>query len=287
MAQPKFPLYIVSKGRSETRMTSKALELMRVPYFIIIEAQEYAAYAQYIAKNKILVLDEAYKRSYDVFDDLGLTKSTGSGPARNFAWEHSIASGAAWHWVMDDNIGYFTRLHNNERIRLSGGDGFACMESFCLRYTNIAMAGPNYNFFVPNRAKRPPFICNTRIYSCNLIRNNIPFRWRGRYNEDTDLSLRILKSGLCTVLFNAFLQGKAATQSVAGGNTSELYADGTKLKSEMIVAMHPDVTILKWKYKRHHHYVDYRPFRKNKLIRSDAPVVNWSDAFKLVEHHGN
>jgi hypothetical protein len=110
---------------------------------------------------------------------------------------------------------------------------------------------------------------NTRIYSCNLIRNDVPFRWRGRYNEDTDISLRMLKAGWCTIQFNAFLQGKVATQTVKGGNTAEFYArEGTLAKSLMQVQLHPDVSRLVKKYGRWHHYVDYAPFKKNRLIRA-------------------
>ena len=56
------------------------------------------------------------------------------------------------------------------------------MEDFVLRYKNIAMAGPQYTMFVTDRSANtyPPFTVNTRIYSCNLIRNDVPFRWRGR-----------------------------------------------------------------------------------------------------------
>ena len=53
---PKFPIYIISKGRWETRMTSKALEKMGVPYSIVIEPQEYDNYASVIDPKKILVL---------------------------------------------------------------------------------------------------------------------------------------------------------------------------------------------------------------------------------------
>jgi hypothetical protein len=121
---------------------------------------------------------------------------------------------------------------------------------------------------------RPPFILNTRIYSCNLIRNDAPFRWRGRYNEDTDLSLRMLKAGWCTVQFNAFLQWKKWTQQLKGGNTAEFYArEGTLAKSQMQVAMHPDVSRLVWKFGRWHHHVDYRRFRKNTLRRRPDAVI--------------
>tara|TARA_R110002060_G_C2060019_1_gene95305 strand:- start:194 stop:667 length:474 start_codon:yes stop_codon:yes gene_type:complete len=134
--------------------------------------------------------------------------------------------------------------------------------------------------FAPARNKVPPFITNTRIYSCNLIRNDVPFRWRGRYNEDTILSLDMLKKKWCTIQFNAFLQEKMPTQVVKGGNTEEFYhaegtvkkgqkyADtGTLAKSKMQMAVHPDVSRLVHKFGRIHHHVDYGPFKKNKLIR--------------------
>ncbi len=280
---PQFPLYIVSKGRADSRLTSRTLEGMGVPYYIVVEPQEVESYAAVIDRSKVLALDMEYKSRYDCFDKLGLTKSTGPGPARNFAWDHAIANGHAWHWVMDDNIRYFYRLNRNTKIRLGDGTSFRVMEDFCLRYRNIAMAGPNYLFFAKQKQKLPPFIANTRIYSCNLIRNDVPFRWRGRYNEDTDISLCMLKAGWATVQFNAFLQGKSPTQALAGGNTAEFYAkEGTMAKSRMQVAMHPDVSTLVWKFGRWHHHVDYRPFRNNPLmLRDDADVKSGVDNFGL------
>ncbi len=256
------PIYIVSKGRHESRLTSRTLEAMGVQYFIVVEAQEVELYAGVIDRKKILVLDPRYQRDYETCDDLGDTKSRGPGPARNFAWEHARASGAAWHWVMDDNIQYFFRLTENLKVPVSDGVIFTVMEDFVARYTNVAMAGPNYFMFASRKSAARPFTPNTRIYSCNLIRNDLPFRWRGRYNEDTDLSLRILKAGMGTVLFNAFLQGKRTTQLLAGGNTTDFYAaEGTIPKSEMLARLHPDVTRLVWRFGRPHHVVNYRPFR--------------------------
>lgn len=277
---PRFPLYIVSKGRHETRYTSKSLEAMKVPYFIVIEEQEYDLYAAVIDPEKILVLDKNYQEIYDPCDDLGFSMPKGSGAARNFAWEHSLKSGHAWHWVMDDNIQDFYRLHDNLKIKVADGTIFRCMEDFVLRYDNISMAGPNYDFFAPRKKKIPAFIMNTRIYSCNLIRNDVPFRWRGRFNEDTILSIDMMKKGWCTVLFNAFLQGKMQTLKVKGGNTEILYANGAnkKKKSKMLVDIHGDVSRISFKFGRWHHHVDYRPFKHTELkLRSDVilePVVN-------------
>lgn len=275
--QPRFPIYVVSKGRWKTRFTSKTLEKVGVPYFIVVEEEQRAEYAAVIDPKKVLVLDKSYQRDYDAFDDLGDSKSKGPGAARNFAWDHSIAAGHPWHWVMDDNIRYFYRLDRNCYGEVMDGTIFRCMGDFTTRYLNVAMAGPNYFMWAPRKNKMPPFILNTRIYSCNLIRNDVPFRWRGRYNEDTDLSLRMLKAGWCTVLFNAFLQHKEVTQKVPGGNTADFYSkEGTFPKSRMLAQMHPDVatvTLEDKRFNRVHHMVDYSPFRDLKLIRRPGLVL--------------
>lgn len=271
---PEHPVYIVSKGRWDTRLTARTLESLSVPYHIVVESQERDQYASVIDPAKILVLDPAYQRDYDTCDDLGATKSKGPGAARNFVWDHAIASGATWHWVMDDNIRGFVRFNRNVRLNVLDATCLWTMEQFCDRYTNVAMAGPNYRYFVDSNAPLAPMVLNTRIYSCNLIRNDVPFRWRARYNEDTDLSLRMLKADWCTVQFNAFLQNKITTQAMRGGNTDEFYArEGTLAKSQMQVKLHPDVSRLVWKYKRWHHYVDYSRFKANRLIRKPGLVI--------------
>jgi len=175
---------------------------------------------------------------------------------------------------MDDNISGFYRFNFNLKTPAATSAIFAAMEDFSERYENVAMAGPNYFMFVTRKSGRiPAFVLNTRIYSCNLIRTAIPFRWRGRYNEDTDLSLRILKAGWATVQFNAFLQYKMPTQSVPGGNTTELYGDGTLTKSRMIADMHPDVARVVERFGRWHHYVDYSRWSDVRLRRAPGVEV--------------
>lgn len=281
--QPRYPVYIPSKGRWESRITMRHLDAMRVPYFVIVEEQEFGAYASVIDRSRLLVLPPRYQAEYETCDDLGDTKSRGPGPARNFAWDHAVSIGASWHWVCDDNIAGWFRLNRNMKIPVADGTSFRCMEDFTLRYRNIAMAGPNYFKFASRKSKMAPFAMNTRLYSCILIRNDIPFRWRCRYNEDTDLSLRVLKSGLCTVQFNAFLQDKTTTQRVAGGNTAEFYQhEGTLPKSRMLVEMHPDVTKVVWRFGRWHHHVDYSRFKANKpILRPDAVIPAGTDNYGM------
>lgn len=266
--QPRYPVYIVSKGRWKNRLTSRALDTMGVPYKMIVEESQLFNYQAEIGRERCLVLPQKYLDEYDTCDDLGDSKSKGPGAARNFAWDHAIESGAEKHWVMDDNLDAFHRLNRNMKRESDTPAVFAAMEDFVDRYENVPIAGPNYYNFVKATDGVPPFITNTRIYSCLLIQNDAPYRWRGRYNEDTDLSLRVLKDGLCTIQFNAFLQGKVTTQRMTGGNTEEFYAEeGTKAKSEMLADLHPDVASVVWRFNRWHHHVDYKPFKKNRLRR--------------------
>lgn len=268
----KYPIYVVSKGRHDKCYTSRFLTQMEVEHYVVVEPQEFDLYVDNVSSEyaTILDLDMSYKDNYDTFDDLGDTKSKGPGGARNFCWQHSIEGGHEWHWVMDDNaLEGFHYMYYNEKIKCRSGAIFQACEDFVDRYTNIAIAGMNYSMFCKMSDKTPAFVMNTRIYSFLLIRNSIPYNWRGRYNEDTDLSLRALKDGWCTVQFNAFLAGKCTTQKVKGGNTDEFYStEGTLPKSQMLEEMHPDVAKVVWKFNRWHHQVDYSSF-KQKLILKD------------------
>ncbi len=284
MSDPRFPIYIPSKSRAENALTPRCLDRLGVPYRLVVEEQQVDAYAARFPPEKLLVLDPQFQRDYDTLDGLGDSLSKGPGPARNFIWEHSIAEGWPWHWVMDDNIRMFARLLDNRRTPVGDGSSLHAMETFVLRYTNIAMAGPHYWMFAPSRSKHPPFEVGSRVYSCNLIRNDLRFRWRGRWNEDTILSLDLLKAGWNTVLFFAFLAEKMPTQSMRGGNTEAFYAaEGTLRKSQMLVAAHPDVTRLVRRYGRWHHFVNYDQFRKRPLIRRSDYDPETEPTYNLVK----
>jgi hypothetical protein len=261
---PIYPVYIVSKNRSDSMLTSRSLARMQVPHFIAIEPQDVESYEVALKTFKLSEYVTLLELPFSNHGD-------GPGRARNWCWKHSMGMDAKRHWVLDDNIADFYRLHKNYRIRVESGAIFRAAEVFVDNFKNVPISGFQYRFFIAPDSYYPPYTLNTRIYSTLLIENSCRHRWRGRYNEDTDICLNVMKDGDCTIQFNAFLQGKSATQTVGGGNTEEFYAkERTYNKSEMLVRMHPDVTKLVWKYGRVHHYVNYLPFKKNKLI----PVEN-------------
>jgi len=269
---PKYPIYIISKGRAKSRLTSKALELMNVPYRIVIEPQEYDEYSKVIDENKILVLP---------FSNLG----QGGIPARNWVWEHSISEGHVRHWILDDNIRAFRRYNDDIKYLVTSGTIFKCAEDFTDRYENVAISGFQYSSFMAYNRQKRPFTINTRIYSCLLIKNDINYRWRGKYNEDSDLSIRVLKDGYCTILFNAFLQDKQSTMTMKGGNTDSIYNNGDDRMefAKSLEKQHPDCVKVIWRFNRWHHSINFNPFKKNKLIKKEGvEIKELIDNYKMI-----
>ena len=127
-------------------------------------------------------------------------------------------------------------------------------EEFTERYTNIAISGLNYTFFAFE--KLPPFYLNHHVYSTLLILNDIPYRWRGRYNEDTDLCLQVLSGNWCTILLNAFTIDKMTTMTMKGGNTDILYkGDGRLVMANSLKRLWPNVVDVKRRFKRPQHRI--------------------------------
>lgn len=259
----KYPIYIISKGRYNNPLTARAMDICGINYKIVVEPNEYEEYSKVIDSKKIIVLPNN-------FSELG----QGSIPVRNWVWEHSINLGYLKHWVVDDNIFKFMRLNNNKRIQCRSSQFFRILEDFTDRYTNVGLSGFNYQNFAHDRVEMPPYKINTRIYSCILIDNNLPFRWRGKYNEDTDLSINVLKSGLCTILFNALLIDKTGTGRNNGGN-QDIYSETNNRKefAESLQSLHPDIVKVTWKFNRWHHDVNYKIF-KQKLKRVEGLILS-------------
>lgn len=240
---PKYPIYVVSKGRWKTGHTAKFLIRDKVPFKIVVEPQEREAYASAFGAENVLELP---------FSNLGL----GSIPARNWIWEHSKEVGHERHWILDDNINGIWRRWKARKIRCESGVAFKCAEDFTDRYENVAISGLNYHMFSINKVFQPPFYLNVHVYSCIMIRNDLPFRWRGRYNEDTDLCLQALSAGWCTVLLNAFLCWKLTTMTVKGGNSAELYQGDGRLKmARSLERVWPNVVTVGRRFRRPQHIV--------------------------------
>lgn len=261
---PRYPVFIPSKGRWASCLTMKALDRIGVPYTVFVEEQEADQYAAVIGIDWLHILPHR---------DKGLVVT------RNYIWDYAQSLGLPRYWTIDDNIKNFFRLNNNLKVPVTSGTIFYAIEDFIERYENIPIAGMNYFMFASRKSKVPPLTMNTRIYSNMLIQTDAkdprgkPYRNEGFYNDDTDLCLRVLKDGFCTALFNAFLIEKSVTMSVQGGNTPVYLGDGRLKMAQELQAKHPDVTTITWKWGRWQHQVDYRPFKNNRPILKPGVVI--------------
>lgn len=267
---PHYPVYIPSKGRADTALTIKCLLKDKVPFYVVVEPQEVKAYAQVCSKDNILVLpwsgDDDNRKAYT--KSLGI-QNGGLIAVRNWIKDHSIANGAEKHWQIDDNIHDFYRLYKGKRMYCTAGVALAVTEDFVDRYENVAIAGLSYYMFAyATKGKgRPPFYLNVHVYSCTLVNNAIPHRWRLAYNDDTDICLQVLSDGWCTVLLNAFIVGKMQTMKVQGGNTADLYQGDGRLKmARELERMWPGVVDVGRRFDRPQHNV------KNKWQGFDTPL---------------
>ncbi len=261
----KYPLFVISKGRHQKKrsLTHNWFSQNKIDHYIVVEDCEKELYTKEMNDDytTILTLPATY-------DNLG----EGSIPVRNWVDDYSRFNKLEKYWCIDDNIKSFCRFEKNTRQNVIDTTLFRVCEDFADRYDNLYMSGLQYKSFLPEISRaRGLCIKNTRIYSCILISTKLKdildgTLWRGRYNEDTDLSLRLMKKGYPTVLHQQFLCEKSTTNSVKGGNTSSIYLnDGLQKKLNSLINQHPDVVKGTIKFKKVHHQVNYRPFKNNTL----------------------
>lgn len=250
----EYPVYIISKGRYEKTLTADNFELAGIDYLIAVEPQEYEQYCNKLGNKRVLKLP---------FSNLGL----GSYPARNYCWEHAKANGFKYHWLFDDNILFWMKWINGKRQKITELlPAFLYVEQFTNK-NNIDICGfEEPNFVV--KAPKKPFKDNCHVYSALLIKNDLPYRWRLKYNEDVDLCLQVLHNGGSTASCVYYMANKVSTaDKQKGGNQTELYQGNAPkknlLKAKMLEAVWPQYSKTVIRFGRHHHLIDWKVFKKN------------------------
>lgn len=252
-----YPVYIISKGRYEKTLTADNFEIAGIDYFIAVEPQEYELYCKKLGSKRVLKLP---------FSNLGV----GSFPARNYCWEHAKKQGYKYHWLFDDNIQDFKKWINGKRVKIQNiDDALLFVEQHTIKH-NIDISGfeePNFVVKVPKN----PFKYNCHVYSAMLIRNNLPYRWRLKYNEDVDLCLQVLHNGGSTSSCVYYMADKISTAAkMKGGNQTELYKNNDPkknlLKAKMLEAVWPQYSKTVIRFGRHHHLINWKVFSNMRKV---------------------
>lgn len=249
----EYPVYIISKGRNDCCLTAFNFKKADIDFLIAVEPQEYDLYCNSLGKEKVLKLP---------FSNLGL----GSYPARNFCWEHAKSKGYKRHWLFDDNIQYFVKWINGKRKKWEQIETALLFVEQNAKKTDVDITGfeePNFVVKVP----KVPFKYNCHVYSAMLIKNELPYRWRLKYNEDVDLCLQVLHNGGTTSSCVYYMANKVSTaQKMKGGNQTELYQGNAPkknlLKAKMLEAVWPQYSKTVIRFGRHHHLINWKVFKK-------------------------
>lgn len=273
----KYPIYIISKGRADCSITAKEFIKHGLPFKVAVEPQEYQDYVNNLGKDHVVKLP---------FSNLGL----GSYPARNWCWDESLRQGHEKHFLFDDNIHGFTAFKGGTRRRdhsLPALLPLLTLQEFSARYERLAISGFNYIYFTTKQTMKA-FTINTHVYSAMLINNEIPYRWRLKYNEDVDLCLQALHDKWSTILMNTFLVNKVSTVvKLKGGNQDELYKGNAfekkVLKARSLEEIWPQYVKTVIRFKRPHHAVNWRKHFTHPLVRKpnyDKLVAEQAELFK-------
>ena len=268
---PKYPIYIPSHGRSDSNHLPKHFKERGIPFYLVVDESQWelylkAGFEQYMLKLPFLNNGTSF-------------------PPRVFIHEHSKAQGHKRHWQMDDNIRFFCHFNGKIRRKIEPGLGIRMCEEFCDQWTNVGIYGPYYSWQCNGRICNVPYRKNIHVYSCMNLSNDLPFTWRGPWNEDVDLCLQTLSHKLCTIGTTFITQEKMLTMSVKGGN-STVYQnlDSRAYGSRTLQAKWPGIVELVNKYGRpHFHIKNNWTMFKDIPLKKDPDYVPKSFKFKLKD----
>lgn len=265
---PRYPVYVLSKSRPRTCFTAHHLLRDRVPFYLVVEPAQIDEYREANPTMELLVAPR---------DNMGATG------VRNWIADHSTAAGDERHWQLDDNMRGFRRLYRGRRIRVNSGIALRVCEDMTDRYTNIGVSGLNYTMFVPDTESKP-YVVNCHVYSCALIWNRMPYRWRLPLNDDTDLCLQVLAGGLCTLYLNVFSVDKIQTMKMRGGQGQLYHGDGRLKMAKTLERVWPHVVTTERRFDRAQHVIrgGWRGFDTPLIRRTD---INW-DRLPAVDEYG-
>lgn len=264
-----FPVYIPTRGRAQKQLTADALIALGIKPFLVVEDAEADAYIKHNPDCNVVVWPQRYLDEYEKTPELDPHPTTGA--AHNFAWDHSLEAGFSHHWIMDDNIHKFLIRYNGRRAHMGNAKALNWQEHFIQKWKNLAGMSLAMSQFMRGNT----IGLNTRLYCATLYRNDLHeygIRWRRGLNDDTIVSLDILKTNyFCTAENRAvgILKVGTSRKSRLSGGMTDFYAEGGFIKkSAELVRLHPEYCRTVVKFNRIHHTVDFSSF-KQQLIPID------------------
>ena len=198
----RYPIYIPSRGRAETATTPRLLTEHGLDYFLVVEDQEYDAYAMRFPISNIIKMPGS---------NYGCVNY-----ARQYMKHHAALRGHTFHWQIDDDMTSIYAHSKGVRIPKMVGEILKYVEDFVDGYVNIGLVGLSSSNFLKNKTKE--FQVNTYAYGVMLVNSKTPYNYHMDVT-DLDYNLGQIFSGWCTVRFDSFAFTTPTMSSRPGGCT--------------------------------------------------------------------
>lgn len=235
MSSVKYPVCIVSKDRSDTCTTHTLLDFEGVKWFYMVEPKDYDAYVARFGKSKVINIEQNDKGIYYV---------------RNYCIEWSKKNGYDKHWQVDDDLrslhyrpmNFIKGIRDSTRIE-NPSSMLSYIEDISIKCVNYGAGCLTHDGFA--FSKKNDVDINKMIYCFQLINNSIKSRYQPHTSEDVDFSVRILKEGYVTMVFNKYSFRTPASGSLKGGCNSSIdykkigNVDNRKLRNLKLCQTYP------------------------------------------------
>lgn len=211
----KHKIYIPSKERENKCYTAELLKKYEIPYFIVVEPNEYNKYKEVYGEEILQVLDKNHM---------------GVSYVRTWIKKQSEKNEEQYHWQIDDDIKQFQIRENQKNNNINPIGFFRELEKTIEQYENVTIVGLRDSLYAWTQND---FIShNKQVASVVLLKNYTNIYWDSGVIEDTDYCLQNLLKGYCTIIFNMYLYKKNPNNQ--GGRTSY-----EELKRNLVLKYYP------------------------------------------------
>lgn len=210
MSELRYPIFIPSRGRASCASTPGTLERDGLEYTLVVEPDEEQDYRRAFPKAGVLALPEC---------DRGIVY------VRQWTLDYARANGHERFWMLDDNIGAFSRVAHRRCSPVPPSEALAYAESLAaLRVGLVSLAHRS----VAWRCDKAYSYSDSAATCCVLVHTGmgIDYRQSTAMKEDIDYTLQSIQAGWRTVYVMLYAQDKNAMATNTVGGLTEAYRRG-------------------------------------------------------------
>lgn len=231
-----YPIYIPTKGRAGNVKTYHLLQECGLNATLSVEPQEFEEYSKAYPEAPLLRLKK---------NDQGLAYS------RQSILDHARQVGEGVIWQLDDDLTQMTRWNRTKGKfeKCTAKEGLTYVEKVFDRYSNVALAMPQFNFF-PEYGEGASI--NTHVYGFILQRTDtgVNYLLQRPWIEDLGFALETLKLGWCTMQVHGATFNAPVPGTQPGGCTPEYHDGSMNAGVEACCAAYPDFVTLYYNNKK-------------------------------------